>query len=167
MILYVTYCSAKKNKGVFPPDRLYKSKRISRFINRCKEVKVNWAILSALYGFVFPDQQIKDYNVTMRSDKKYWLGIVVVKDGKKLSVKESIDHIENLSRVLLQQTSQKQIDKIIFYAPTPRRAKCYLAILHYLFDKCSECHNSDELKFHLEKSDKVKVIRKLNGLLSR
>jgi len=164
MILYVTYCSAKKTKGFFTPDILYKSNRIKRFINRCREVGVNWAILSAKYGFVFPDQQINDYNVTMKSNNRYWLGIAVVKDEKKLSVKESSDHIEELSRTLLQQSSQKRIDKIIFYAPTPKRAKCYLAVLHYAFDKCSEYHNKDELISHLAKSEKVKVIRSLNEI---
>lgn len=60
MKIYVTYCSAKKddllkNTGKkVTPDRLYTSERIQRFIKRCKEKHVNWAIFSDLHGVWFP-----------------------------------------------------------------------------------------------------------------
>jgi hypothetical protein len=63
MRIYITHCSAKKNddfkdsnKEIFP-DKLYTSKRIRAFMNRCKEKKVQWAIFSDLYGIWFPEEK--------------------------------------------------------------------------------------------------------------
>jgi hypothetical protein len=59
--IYITHCSAKKNdsfkltKQKITPDKLYTTKPIQRFMNRCKEKSVNWAIFSDLYGIWFPD----------------------------------------------------------------------------------------------------------------
>jgi hypothetical protein len=164
MILYATYCSREKNTGVFPPDRLYKSPRIERLINRCKTAGVNWAILSALYGLFFPDQEEKDYDLTFKSDRKYWLGIAVLIDDKKLPREESREHVKNLCGTLLKQASRRDINKLIFYAPNPRRAKCYLAVLHRTFDNCSEIHIDKELVSHLMKSEKIKVVKSLNEI---
>lgn len=54
--IYVTHCSAKKNsvlkdtcQKVFP-DELYTATPTQRFMKKCKEVGVNWAIFSDLYG---------------------------------------------------------------------------------------------------------------------
>lgn len=55
--LYLTYCSAEKQPGVNPPEKLDISDRITRFIKQCKKTGVDWAILSALYGFVFPEEK--------------------------------------------------------------------------------------------------------------
>ncbi len=66
--IYITHCSAKKddsflgtNKKV-TPDKLYTATPLQRFVRRCKERKVDWAILSDKYGVVFPDDKIGWYN---------------------------------------------------------------------------------------------------------
>lgn len=63
MRIYVTHCSAKKddslrgtNKKV-TPDRLYKATPLQRFMSRCKEEKVRWAIFSDKYGVWFPHEE--------------------------------------------------------------------------------------------------------------
>jgi hypothetical protein len=125
---------------------------------------VDWAILSALYGFFFPEQEKKDYDVTFKSDKKYWLGICVIKDGRKLSFDESKKHIENMRCMLLEQASERQVNRIVFYAPNPKRAKCYIAILHFVFDGCYEAHKYEKLISHVEESEQIKVIKNLDKL---
>jgi len=59
--VYITHCSAKKNitlkntcQKVFPYD-LYTATPTQRFMKKCKEIGVNWAIFSDLYGIWFPD----------------------------------------------------------------------------------------------------------------
>lgn len=60
MKIYITHCSAKKDDSLkhigkkVTPDKLYKSKRIQRFIQECKKKQVEWAIFSDLYGVWFP-----------------------------------------------------------------------------------------------------------------
>jgi hypothetical protein len=54
-ILYVTYCSGKKNPiAEGTPEQLYDSQRITNFIIACKSKGYDWAILSAKYGLFFP-----------------------------------------------------------------------------------------------------------------
>lgn len=61
MRIYITHCSAKKDDSLkntgkrVPPDKLYTATPTQRFMNKCKERKVNWAIFSDLYGVWFPD----------------------------------------------------------------------------------------------------------------
>lgn len=45
----------------FTPDQLCTSKRIQRFINKCKDKGVEWAIFSDKYGVVFPSDKIEWY----------------------------------------------------------------------------------------------------------
>lgn len=62
MKIYITHCSAKKDDNLrntgeaVTPDRLYTSPRIQRFIQRCRERNVCWAIFSDKYGVWFPDE---------------------------------------------------------------------------------------------------------------
>ena len=44
------------------PDRLYTAKPIQRFMRRCIEIGVNWAIFSDLYGVWFPSERHEWYN---------------------------------------------------------------------------------------------------------
>lgn len=66
--IYLTHCSRIKDdtlKGTnmeVPPDELYTSSPIQRFMNRCKETKANWAIFSDEYGVWFPWVKHKWYN---------------------------------------------------------------------------------------------------------
>ena len=66
--IYITHCSAKKDDALrgtdkkVSPDRLYTAKPLQRFVKRCKEKGVNWAIFSDKYGVVFPTDKIEWYN---------------------------------------------------------------------------------------------------------
>ncbi len=66
--IYVTHCSGKKDDSLrgtgkmVTPDKLYTSERIQRFIKKCKEKGVEWAIFSDKYGIVFPDDEIAWYD---------------------------------------------------------------------------------------------------------
>lgn len=56
MRVYLTHCSKEKNADLkaagieAAPDQLYTNSDIQRFMERCKEQQVDWAILSDLYG---------------------------------------------------------------------------------------------------------------------
>jgi len=162
MSLYLTYCSAKKRKGIHTPDNLYISDRISKFINRCTVLDVDWAIFSALYGLFFPREKKKDYNVTFRTDARYWLRIAVIKDNAKLSPMESKTHISQLVKKLRSQFKKHTLDQIVFYGPSPKMMRCYLGVLHYAFNNCSKSHGWQDLVEHVAKKDeKLEVIHKL------
>ena len=164
MILYMTYCSGKKNPSGETPDTLYTSKRIQDFINYCKEKKLPYAILSAKYGILFPDDKVQDYDVTMKSDNRFWRGIRVVIDNKKLNREESKRHVENLIRKVKNRIESENIEKIYFYAPIPRRVKTYLAILHIAMDNCNETHKVRELLEHIKEKGNIIVFTSFSKL---
>jgi len=164
MKLHVTYCSAKKSRGIHSPDVLYISERITRFIDRCRIANVNWAIFSALYAFFFPEEEKKDYNMTFRTDKNYWLGIAVVRDQHKLLYVQSKQHILQLVENLRHQARTRDVEQIVFYGPSPKMMKCYLGVLHYAFDGCSKLHGWYDLIEHVKSQSKMaKVIHSLNA----
>lgn len=165
MKLYVTYCSGEKIEGIHPPDVLYVSNRITRFVERCKNAEVNWAIFSALYAFFFPEEKKKDYDVTLKTDRNCWLGIVVIEDGRKLPYEQSKNHIERVALSLRKQAKEHDVDHIIFYGPSPKMMKCYLGVLHYAFDGCLELHNWNNLIDHVKGQSKIiKVVRRLDSM---
>lgn len=59
--IYLTHCSAKKDNSLkgtnreLNPDKLYAAAPTQRFMKKCKEKGVNWAIFSDLYGVWFPE----------------------------------------------------------------------------------------------------------------
>ena len=59
--IYITHCSGRKNpvfkynKTKVTPDKLYTASPTQRFINKCKNKRVNWAIFSDKYGVWFSD----------------------------------------------------------------------------------------------------------------
>jgi hypothetical protein len=61
--LYITHCSAKKAEDYHKsgewttPEVLYTATSLQRFIERCKDQRVPWAIFSDLYGVWFPDKK--------------------------------------------------------------------------------------------------------------
>jgi hypothetical protein len=65
--IYITHCSHKKDdhyKGTgeaISPDLLYSATPTRRFMARCKERGVRWAIFSDLYGVWFPEDGHKWY----------------------------------------------------------------------------------------------------------
>lgn len=66
--IYVTHCSAKKDDSLegtgikTTPDKLYTAQPLQRFIKKCREMGVNWAIFSDLHGVVLSDDEICWYN---------------------------------------------------------------------------------------------------------
>lgn len=62
-VIYLTHCSAKKDtelKGTdekVTPDQLYTATPTQRFIDKCKEEGVDWAIFSDKHGVWFPDEE--------------------------------------------------------------------------------------------------------------
>jgi len=58
--IYITHCTDTKKESLkdtgveVPPDELYTARWIQRFMKKCKETRVNWAIFSDLYGVWFP-----------------------------------------------------------------------------------------------------------------
>jgi hypothetical protein len=62
MRIYITHCAAKKDdslKGTtrkVTPDRLYIATPIQRFMRRCSQRALRWAIFSDNYGIWFPDE---------------------------------------------------------------------------------------------------------------
>lgn len=66
--IYVTHCCARKDDSLentgekATPDRLYVSKPVQSFIQKCKNNKVDWAIFSDKYGIVFPWSKIEWYD---------------------------------------------------------------------------------------------------------
>ena len=46
------------------PDRLYRSEKTLGFIDKCKDKKVRWAIISDKYGIWFPDEKHEWYDKT-------------------------------------------------------------------------------------------------------
>ncbi len=66
-ILYFTHCCAKKDNSLkgtgkrASPLRMYKATPTQRFMQRCIEARVEWAIFSDKYAFVFPNDKIAWY----------------------------------------------------------------------------------------------------------
>jgi hypothetical protein len=64
---YFTHCCAKKDESLkglgkkVSPMQLYRATPTQRFMKRCIETDVDWAIFSDKYGFVFPQDRIQWY----------------------------------------------------------------------------------------------------------
>ena len=65
--LYFTHCCAKKDDSLkgsgkkVSPMQLYQATPTQRFMERCVETDVGWAIFSDKYGFVFPQDRVEWY----------------------------------------------------------------------------------------------------------
>ncbi|GBC68340.1 hypothetical protein HRbin01_00019 [archaeon HR01] len=65
--IYITHCSAKKDDSLkntgknVTPDKLYTATSTQRFMKKCKEKHVEWAIFSDLYGVWFPNVENEWY----------------------------------------------------------------------------------------------------------
>lgn len=144
---------------------LYISNRITGFIDRCRTVGVDWAIFSALYALFFPTEKKKDYNVTLRTDNRYWLGIAVIENEQKLPVERSREHVLQLTNMLRKQSIENDVDQIVFFGPSPQMMKCYLGVLHFVFDNCSKSHDWRELIDHVKStSNMIRVIHRRDSI---
>ena len=114
MRIYITHCSAKKNEiyklnhQKITPDRLYTAKPTQRFMNRCKEKNVNWAIFSDLYGIWFPDIEHEWYE----------------KDPDKVTEKEYKNLLNDFDQKL------KDYDEIWFYHNPGRFHSLYKRLIN-------------------------------------
>jgi len=76
--IYVTHCSAKKDMSIHVysekvrSDKLYTATPTQRFMKRCKDKNVDWAIFSDKYGIWFPHEKHgwyeKDPNTVTREE---------------------------------------------------------------------------------------------------
>ena len=114
MKIYITHCSAKKeeslknsNEEVYPL-KLYTATPIKRFMNKCQEKQVKWAIFSDLYGVWFPNE------------KHIWYE----KSPNKISKEELKFLLENFYQRL------SAYDEIWFYCNPGRFHKLYKRILN-------------------------------------
>lgn len=61
MRIYLTHCSKRKDDSLkhtgrkVTPCQLYTARPTVRFMNKCKEMRVRWAILSDHHGVWFPE----------------------------------------------------------------------------------------------------------------
>ena len=69
-MLYVTYCSGKKDpkEGSIPAIERYDSDRIRWVYNLSIRANVKFAILSGVLGLLYPDEKIPYYNHKMNKD---------------------------------------------------------------------------------------------------
>ncbi len=64
---YFTHCCAKKDNSLkgtskqVSPMQLYRATPTQRFMKRCAEKGVEWAIFSDKYGLVFPQDRVQWY----------------------------------------------------------------------------------------------------------
>jgi hypothetical protein len=111
--VYLTHCSAKKNdslKGTsdrVTPDQLYTATPTKRFIVRCKERDVNWAIFSDKYGVWFSTEKHEHYE----------------KDPRRVTAEEFDALLENFNRRL------GGFDEIWFYYNPGRFHPLYKKLL--------------------------------------
>jgi len=79
----MTHCCAKKDDSLrhtgrrVTPDRLYMATPTQRFMDRCKEKQVNWAIFSDLYGVWFPTEEefqnlLDDFDDKLQEYDEVW-----------------------------------------------------------------------------------------------
>ncbi len=67
MRIYITHCSRRKDDSLkntgrkVTPDKLYQAIPLQRFIKKCQEKNVKWAIFSDLHSVLFPDVEIEWY----------------------------------------------------------------------------------------------------------
>jgi hypothetical protein len=126
MRIYVTHCSAKKDKTLkhsgkkVTPDRLYTAAPLQRFMNRCKEKKVQWAIFSDKYGIWFPHEKHEWYEKNPNTVSEQEFKILVRDFEEKLGNYDEIYFYHNpgrfhsLYRRLLEQA--KVTSRIILFS---------------------------------------------------
>jgi hypothetical protein len=131
-VIYITHCSAKKNKDFkgtnhkVTPDLLYTATPIQRFMNKCKNKKINWAIFSDKYGVWFSHIPHEWYE----------------KNPNKVTEQEFNELIRNFD------TSLRQFDEVYFYCNPGRFHKLYKRLL-----ESSELNSKIKLITHLHDID--------------
>ena len=115
MRIYVTHCSATKNaslRGIekkVTPDKLYTSSRIQRFMKKCEEKHVEWAIFSDKYGVWHKKVKNSWYEKDPDSVTDEELNELVVDFNKKLGRFDEIWFYYNPGR--FHKTYRKLLNK--------------------------------------------------------
>lgn len=126
MKIFITHCSGKKSEKykdtgeAITPDKLYTSKRIKSFINKCRSMNVKWAIFSDKYGVWFPNEKHEWYDKSPDNVNEDDLKPLVKNFDEKLLEYDEIWFYHNPARFhstykdLLNITTLK--DKIIMFS---------------------------------------------------
>jgi len=124
MRIYITHCSAKKDDSLkhtreeVTPDKLYTATFIQRFIKKCKEKQVKWAIFSDLYGVWFPDVKHEWYEKDPNTVNEHEFRKLLEEFEQKLGDYDEIYFYHNpgrfhrLYRRLLEETKLKDRIKL-------------------------------------------------------
>jgi hypothetical protein len=114
--IYLTHCSAKKDMALqntgkkVTPNRLYTAKPTQRFMHRCIESGVRWAIFSDHYGVWFPEIEREWYGDDVGNPNR-------VTESRFLRLVENFDD------------SLKGFDEIFFYFNPGRFHPLYTKLL--------------------------------------
>jgi hypothetical protein len=126
MRIYITHCSAKKDNSLknsgkqVTPCKLYTATLTQRFMTKCKEKKVTWAIFSDLYGVWFPNVEHKWYEKDPNTVTEEEFSELVKDFDEKLADYHEIYFYHNPGRFhtiykeLLRETKLK--DKITLFS---------------------------------------------------
>ena len=122
MRVFVTHCCAKKNNALkgttnkVSPGELYTAAPTLRFIKKCTERGVEWAIFSDLYGIWLPSERHEWYEKNpSRVNEQEFAALVKDFDGKLAAFSEiwfyhNPGRFHKLYKRLLQESALK--DKI-------------------------------------------------------
>ena len=126
MRIYITHCSRKKDDSLkhtgkkVTPDKLYMAAYIQRFMNKCKEKKVEWAIFSDFYGVWFPNVKHEWYDKDPNKVTEHEFRILLKDFDQKLGDYNEIYFYRNRARFhclykrLLKETTLK--DRVILFS---------------------------------------------------
>jgi hypothetical protein len=99
--LHLTYCSAKKrdelknSREKVAPDALYTSARIQKFVAKCREEGVPWAIFSDKFGVWLADERHEWYEKPPDSVTEAEFSALISDAARKLSpFSEVIFHVD-------------------------------------------------------------------------
>jgi hypothetical protein len=130
--IYITHCSAKKDINFkdthvrVTPDKLYTATPTQRFMERCKDKKIKWAIFSDKYGVWFSKVKHEWYE----------------KNPSKVTEEEFQDLVIEFNKSL------RQFDEIYFYYNPGRFHRLYKRLL-----EASELKSKIKLITHLHEID--------------
>ena len=113
--LWVMHCSW--NKSSLPegtPRQLYRSARISEFVDNSERRMLPWAILSAKHGLFFPEETRPNYDTTFSSDP-VTRQCLVIENRIGLDSQTSLAWIESLTLRTRQKIRSRDIESIVFW----------------------------------------------------
>lgn len=79
-----------------------------------------------------------------------------------LSKEESYEKLRELSNKIKTQLNDHSVDEIIFYTWSLKQPRCYLVILHLIFDSCEKIHSWQDLLECIKQGDKIFVKTQLD-----